>query len=177
MRAGRGQSRAGSRGVVRRRVRVGHEPRQVASFAGRLWVSVFGDDAVAVAVADPRTGSVIRRTRVCDGPQGLAGVGGRLWVACTDADRVVALDPDGTVARRIALQGAPDGVARAPGGVAVSLQDGPSVATLDPGSGRVLTRRRLGSGFLSDANVDLVRAGGRMWVSWFDGGVLYRLPG
>ena len=155
------------------RVHVGHQPRQVTPAGSDLWVSVFGDDAVAEV--NPRTGRVVARLKACGGPQGLASASGQLWVACTTAGELVDVDPRShDIVRRVSYQAA-DAVRAAGSSLLVTSDAGPATAVLDPRNGTLSDRMRLSSGYIADANADVVAAGGSVWVSSPDEGVVYRI--
>ena len=156
------------------RVAVGDQPRQVTAGGGFLWVSVFGDNTVAEV--DPRTRRVVARIQACVGPQGLAYAAGRIWVGCTNDGVLAEIDPaTRRVVRRTAYNAA-DAVTNTGSGVRVTSDSGPSTAVLDPRTGALSHKVQLSGGFIGDANADVVSAGGAIWVSSPDEGVVYRLP-
>jgi DNA-binding beta-propeller fold protein YncE len=155
------------------RVRVGHQPRQVAVAGADLWVSVFGDNAVAQV--DPNTGRLIARVRVCDGPQGLAYSSGQVWVGCTNSGQLADVDArTAKVVRRVPYPAA-DAVTPDGSKLLVTSDNGPSTAVLDPIMGALSQKVRLSDGYISDANADVTADGGAIWVSSPDEGQLYRI--
>jgi YVTN family beta-propeller protein len=155
------------------RVHVGRQPRQVTVAGSDLWVSVFADDAVAEV--NPQTGRLVARVKTCAGPQGLASASGQLWVACTTTGELIDIDPRSrTVVRRVPYQAA-DAVSVAGSSLLVTSDAGPAMAVLDPRTGTLSDRKRLSNGFIADANADVVAAGGSVWVSSPDEGVVYRI--
>jgi DNA-binding beta-propeller fold protein YncE len=156
------------------RVAVGDQPRQVTAGGGFLWVSVFGDNTVAEV--DPRTRRVVAHIQACVGPQGLAYAAGRIWVGCTSDGVLAEIDPaTRRVVRRTAYNAA-DAVTDTGSELRVTSDSGPSTAVLDPRTGTLSHRVQLSDGFIGDANADVVSAGGAIWVSSPDEGVVYPLP-
>jgi sugar lactone lactonase YvrE len=153
------------------RVRVGSQPRQVAAGGGYLWVSVFGDNALAEV--NPRTMRVVTWVHACGGPQGVAYSAGQVWVGCTNSGELVDVDATShRVVRRIAYKAA-DGVISAGSVLRVTSDSGPSTGVLDPRTGHLSHSVRLSVTFIGDANADLAELAGRVWVSSPDEGAIY----
>jgi DNA-binding beta-propeller fold protein YncE len=155
------------KGRVTKRYHVGTGPRLVSAGGGALWVSDF--ETGRLVRVDPGTGRVRGSPVLCEGLQGIAFAAGRVWVTCTSDQALLGVDPR-TLRRtaRVPLPGAPDPVAT--GGedeVLVGLQKGPAVAVVDPSSGSVVRRKVLGTSdqLYDRANIDLVYAEGRAWLS------------
>jgi len=161
-------------------VKVGAEPRLIAAGTRRLWVSVYGDDAVVPV--DPATGRAEPAIKVCDGPQGLAEEGGLVWVACTTAEQVAVIDATTrAVVATLPLQGSPDAVLASGGRVYVLSQAGPVVTGFDPAT-RAPNGVVIGGdspGLNDRGNDDLVISGDRIWMSRFDRNdvIAVHLPG
>jgi streptogramin lyase len=164
------------RGRILDRYRVGEAPRLVTAGDGSLWVSDFASGRVLRIEA--ASGDVRRSAPICQGPQGMRFSRRELWVACTTGEALVAVDP--TTLQRVAtlkLPGSPDSVVAGPQGrLLISLQKGPSVAVVDPRTPAVVRRILLGheDQLYDSANVDVVYANGRAWVSSYQQGGVYR---
>jgi hypothetical protein len=147
---------------------VGTMPRLLAFGRTTVWVSDFAGGTVTRV--DPVSGQSQTTTTLCQGPQGLTVDAGVVWVACTTSNEVVAVDEQTLAVRgRVPVPGEPDAIRVADGRVWVAATEGPTLVqlALDPNAPAVLSTRKLGeAAALRDrANVDLVAAGGRLWVS------------
>ncbi len=169
-------------GAAGRTVRLpaGGEPRLAAyapAAAGRaatVWVLDFGADRVVPV--DAATGKVGSPVAACPGPQALFADGGTLWVACLSG-RLVAVD---LTTRKVrgsvdltATDGPPDAVTVSGGKVWVGLSTGPAVLAVDPATMKVTGSSTVGdAGALPNADIDVLVAGGQVWVSsWNEQGV------
>jgi streptogramin lyase len=166
-------------GRITHRYRVGTGPRLVSAGVGALWVSDF--ETGRLVRVDPATGRVRQSPVLCEGLQGILPVARRVWATCTTDDTLVAVNP--TSMRRTArvpLAGSPDPIAAgAHGRILVGLQKGPAVAAVDPQSAAVVRRQVLGTAdqLFDRANIDLVVAKGRGWLSsYLEGGVYPVVP-
>jgi DNA-binding beta-propeller fold protein YncE len=157
------------------RVAVGSQPRQVTAGGGFLWVSVFGENTVAEV--DPRTRRVVARIQACVGPQGIAYTARGVWVGCTNDGVLAEIDPATRRVVRHTAYNAADAVTNTGAQLRVTSDSGPSTALLDPRTGALSHNVQLSNGFVGDANTDVVVAGGAIWVSSPDEGVVYRVPG
>lgn len=174
-------------------------PLRLAATRSAIWVTVFGDGSLERL--DPASGHIAQTVRVGSQPEGLTAAYGSLWVVLQTSGQLIRVDPyDGKVTNRyavgvaprlvvsglgalsttarLALRGAPDAVTAGPAGhVLVALQEGPSLAVVDPRGPSVVRLARLGSqDQLHDrANIDVVYADGRVFVSSYLEGGVYRL--
>lgn len=164
------------RGRILNRYSVGEAPRMVTAGNGSMWVSDFASGRVLRIQA--ASSDVRRSAPLCAGPQGMRFSGNALWVACTTDNLLVAVDP--LTLRRVStlhLPGSPDSVVAGPRGrLLISLQKGPGVAVVDPRTRAVVRRISLGheDQLYDSANVDVVYANGRAWVSSYRQGGVYR---
>jgi len=142
-------------------VRVGRTPLRAVTTPEGIWVSVFGDSALARI--DPATGSVDLRVRVMPAgsePEGLAYDGEQVWVVDQAHDRMLPLDPaTGQLGRPVAVGGEPRLVAAGESGVYVGNFNEGSVTRYDGTDART---RNAGS-CLSPQG--LAEAAGVVWVA------------
>jgi sugar lactone lactonase YvrE len=167
--AARKLTRIGPDGAVGPNYPLGSEPRLVAAGGGALFVADVTDGTITRV--DPRSASRTVGSKVCDGPQNLVDAAGTLWVACTRSDRLVAVDEATLRATaQLHVSGEPDGERVVNGHLYVAATVGPTVYEVRTGAHPAVGRQRvLGKALaLQDrANVDVVLAAGRIWVSSF----------
>jgi hypothetical protein len=154
-------------------------PRLVALGEAYAFVSSYG--AGTLTRVDRTGGHPKTSAKLCDGLQGMAVDGDVVWVTCTSGGEVLAVDPvDLTVRGRTKVDGEPDGIQVAAGRVFVAATDGPTLVEIshDPATPTVVGSRRLGAAapLSDDANVDLLVAGDRIWVSSVKEGKVYVVP-
>jgi len=162
----------------------GGEPRLAAyapAVGGRpatVWVSDYGGNRVVPV--DAATGRVGTPVAACAAPQALAVAGRTLWLACQDGwlvtvDLVTRASARATDLRQ--LDGSPDAVTVSGGTVWTALSSGPRVLTVDPASKAVTGQwQAADDGPLTSADVDLVVAGGQVWVTSYQGGSVHHVP-
>lgn len=142
-------------------VRVGRTPLRTVATPQGVWVSVFGDSALARV--DPATGKVDLRTPVRpegSEPEGLAYDGETVWVVDQAAHRLLPLDPEtGVLGRPVPVGGEPRLVTAGPSGVFVGNFNEGSVTRY--ADGRAVTRNA--GSCLSPQG--LAEAGGVVWVA------------
>ena len=150
------------------------QPRLALHVDGTVWVADYQGNRLFPV--DASTGKVGHAVTGCAHPQGLDVAAGKLWVACLGTQEVVAVRLSGTpaVVTRVKVPGDPDGVHADGGRLYVALSNGPGVRVLDVATGKLGAAVPLGThGPLSDANVDVLTAGGDVWVTSFDEQKLY----
>jgi YVTN family beta-propeller protein len=130
--------------------------------SGAVWVS--DDVGNSVVRLDPRTGKPVATIPTGDGPSDLVGDGKRVWVVNHRDGSIVRIDVATNRAKRIVTglgdqRVTAERLTRARGSLWVTgrLFD---LVRLDPETGRVLARIETGP-----AGVDLVTAGGSIWVA------------
>ncbi|WP_123392046.1 hypothetical protein [Nocardioides aurantiacus] len=130
-------------GRVDRRIMVDARTQEVAS--GGAGTFTTGQAELPLAyLADDREGIYRVASEVCTLPDELAVSIDVVWVACTDAGRVVAVDPGADSPAAIADLERPDDVVLTSRGTVVALSEGPTLVLLDPADGTERARLRLG---------------------------------
>lgn len=169
----------GATGAVRRTIALpaDAQPRLALLVDGTVWVADYQGNRLFPV--DASTGRVGPAVTGCAHPQGLDVAAGKLWVACLGTQEVVAVRLTGApaVVTRVKVPGDPDGVHADGGRLYVALSNGPGVRVLDVATGKLGAPVQLGThGPLSDANIDVLTAGGDVWVTSFDELKLYHRP-
>lgn len=157
-------------GTVLAHLPVGETPRLVATGSDAIWVGNYR--AGTLSRIDPTDNTVRTSAQICAGAQGLASHNGVVWVACTQSNEVVAVDERSlTVLGRVRVPGEPDGLRVIDGRLFVVATAGPTLVELSmtASAPKIIQSRPLSdAAALADrANLDLVDAGGRIWVSSF----------
>jgi streptogramin lyase len=157
---------------------LGSEPRLVTAGPAGLFVADVVDGTVTRI--DPRSGNRTVSAKVCNGAQDVADVSGTLWVACTSSDRVVAVDEQSLrVTASLPVSGEPDGERLVGTDLYLVAATGPTLYRIRAGRHPgIAAKRVLGHAFgLHDqANVDLVVAAHRVWVSSYSENRLISVP-
>src|SRR3954468_10781685 len=144
--------------VVRRRITVGYDARDVLVAAGSVWVTDPLESSV-VRVA-PATGKVVKRIEhVGAEPNGLAFAHGHIWAGDYTGGHLYRIDPHtNRIAGSTPLPGA-DWITVAPGALWVSQEQVNAVARVDPATARVVGRVHVGANPLGS-----VLVGSDLWV-------------
>jgi streptogramin lyase len=163
--------------AVSQRIVVGLGVRLVKASPDALWLNDYPNNRLVRV--DPTSGRVTKSGHVCDGPQDMASYDEVIWVTCSTGNELVSVDTKTLqVSQRVPLAGTPDAIAAGPNGnLLVVLQDGPTLARVDPETGRTKARTKLGkqAQLHDQANLDLATTDGRVWVSSFLEGKVYRV--
>jgi YVTN family beta-propeller protein len=126
------------------RLKVGKRPCGILGAAGKIWVSLYGENKL-VAI-DPDTGEIGKPTSVGASPCGLAFGAGSIWVENYGENDVTRVDADsGKVQATIAVGGAPYDVTFAAGSAWVTNYVDGSVTRIDAASGKATTIKVGGS--------------------------------
>lgn len=158
-------------GAVVETIRVGSEPRGIATLRGAVWVANSGDDSVTRI--DSREREVIDTVRVGNDPSSIAVAEDTIWVVNRDDDTVSRLDqstgePAGAPVR---VGDAPFGIAFGEGLLWVTNADDDTVTRIDPRTARVV-----GEPIRVAGQPVGVRVGeGAVWVTSNDAGSLTRI--
>jgi outer membrane protein assembly factor BamB len=176
--AARKLTRISPAGRVGPSYRLGAEPRLVAASAHDLFVADVTDGTITRV--DPNSGRRTVSGKVCDGAQDVVDAGGTLWVACTRSNRVVGVDENTLrVTASLHVAGEPDGERVHSGTLYVVATTGPTIYRVRIGTDPAIEHKQdLGKAFALDdrANVDLVVASGRIWVSSYGEGKVLNIP-
>lgn len=170
-------------GLVVTTERIGYGPTAIVVAAGRPWVVASLDRAVVSL--DPASGTVATTTPVDAGPASIAFGHGSLWVASSSAGTVTRIDP--ATGARMGTPVVVDGQAQ-PGqgpaalavGARVSVLNNhdKTVVTIDPSTHAVsapqFIDRHVARSITPAALA--VGAGGELWATEHEGGIVVRLP-
>jgi hypothetical protein len=147
----------GDPAYVVRRVEAGNQPCGILGAAGRVWVSLYGEDALIWI--DPATGEVSAPIPTGDQPCGLAFGAGSIWVEDYGSDEVTRVNAtDGSVEGTFGVGQAPYDVAFAAGAAWVTDYSSGTISRVDADTGKV-TATDVGG-----QPVGIAAAGGKVWA-------------
>ena len=142
---------------VVQRVEAGNLPCGILGAAGRVWVSLYGDDAVVWI--DPSTGEVSAPIETGVQPCGLAFGAGSIWVEDYGSDEVTRVNAtDGTVEGTFAVGRAPYDVVFADGAAWVTDFSSGTVSRIDAATGKVTSTD------VGGQPTGIAAAGGKVWA-------------